>query len=384
MDKKKVAAAYIKKFGAYPQVFVKSPGRINIIGEHTDYNLGWVLPAAIDKSIWFAASKRDDDIINIYSINLSSFFSISIPEIKRLNTSRWANYLLGILHELQLQNHSISGLNVVFGSNIPSGAGLSSSAAIECGFLFVLNALFHLQLSNKDIILLAQKSENDFVGMNCGVMDMFAIVAGKSQQAIQLDCRDLSFSYLPFTTSAYQFLLFNTGVKHSLVNSEYNTRRSQCEEGVSIIQRKNKHIQSLRDVDINMLNDAKSAMDSIVYQRCKYVIEENERLHLACAALQQHDFSTLGNLMFQTHEGLSKAYQVSCEELDFLVAHVKNTDGVLGARMMGGGFGGCTINLIERDKKAIICDTMSYLYEKHFSIPLTIYEVNIGDGVVYI
>jgi galactokinase len=378
-----VIETFKKHFGDAPKIIVRAPGRINLIGEHTDYNGGYVLPAAIDKAIYFAVSSREDDDCHFISHDLDEQFTVSLKNLTETKAHTWANYLMGVLAEIdKIKPKILRGVNLVFGGDIPSGGGVSSSAAIENGIGFAVNELFNLGLSRIDLLRISQKAENNFVGMKCGIMDMFASMMGKQNAVIRLDCNSLDFEYFPFNAPDYRLILCNTTVKHALVDSEYNTRRKECEEGVSILQKFDPSIKLLRDVKIGFLKKHKKALHPIVFKRCKYVVEEITRVEKACKALKKNDFETFGKLMYQTHDGLQKEYEVSCKELDFLVENAKNTEGgVLGARMMGGGFGGCTINLVKADFVEIFIENMKKSYKNAFNIELPCYVTTPENGV---
>ena len=375
-------------FDHSPLLSVRAPGRINLIGEHTDYNHGFVLPAAIDKAIYFAISPRNDQKCKLYAYDLDDSYEFSLDEIEK-SEKGWANFLIGVLAEIIKKGRIIpNGFNIVFGGDVPLGAGLSSSAAVESGMGFALNQLFDLKLSKLDLALIAQQAEHNFAGVNCGIMDMFASIYGKKNSVIKLDCQDLSFKYFPFHAPNYSIVLCNTGVKHNLGDSEYNQRRIECEEGVRIMQNAFPQINSLRDVSAQMLRSQADKLPPIVYKRCKYVVEEIERVTVACEALENNDLVTFGQKMYETHEGLSKEYEVSCTELDFLVEQTMNLplsekwkEAVIGARMMGGGFGGCTINLVQTDAIDVFIEAMQTAYNQTFNIELQSYKVNITNGV---
>jgi galactokinase len=266
------------------------------------------------------------------------------------------------------------------GGDVPMGAGLSSSAAIECATVFAMNELFQLKIDKLDLVKMAQLAEHTFAGVKVGIMDMFASMFGKKESVIKLDCRSLDFEYVPLKMEGIKILLLNTNVKHSLASSEYNTRRQQCEEGVAYVKVHHPKVKSLRDVTIKMLNQFVAPKDNIIYQRCRYVVEENIRLLAACDDLEKGDIAALGKKMYQTHEGLSKQYGVSCKELDFLVAHVKNKPDVLGARMMGGGFGGCTINLVKDEAIDDIIKEVDEAYKTAMQKDISFYIAQTEDG----
>lgn len=376
--KDKITGTFKEKFSVQPEVF-RSPGRINILGEHTDYNEGFVLPAAIDKNIYVAISKREDNQVHLFACDFNEHFTTDTSQIKPANI-QWPNYILGVVDQLQKHGHSIGGFNLVIDGDIPIGAGLSSSAAVECAVIFALNSVFKLGLSRLDMAPLAQKAEHVFAGVNCGIMDQFASLFGKKGHAIKLDCRSLNYEYIPTNMEGYKIILFNTNVKHNLASSEYNNRRKQCEEGVAVISQNHPKVKSLRDVDMNMLNKYVTTLDPLVFKRCKYVVQENERLLGACEDLKLSDIQALGIKMYETHEGLRKEYEVSCKELDFLVDYVKAIPAVAGARMVGGGFGGCTINLVQEEAVEKIISNISAVYEAAMGLTLTTYKVSIENG----
>lgn len=368
-------------FEVFPTLQVRAPGRINLIGEHTDYNNGFVLPAAIDKAIYFAISQRNDSKCILYAHDLDDLYEFSLDKIEK-SEKGWVNFLIGVLAEIVKKDCTIpTGFNVVFGGDVPLGAGLSSSAAVESGMGFALNKLFNLGLSKLDLALIAQQAEHNFAGVNCGIMDMFASIHGKENAVIKLDCQDYSFQYFPFHAPNYTIVLCNTGVKHNLGDSEYNQRRAECEEGVRLMQSAFPQIDSLRDVSAQMLRSQADKLSPIIYKRCKYVVEEIDRVTVACEALERDDLETFGKKMYETHEGLSQEYEVSCPELDFLVEQTIHLETVLGARMMGGGFGGCTINLVRNDAVDTFIEKMAIAYKQAFNKELVSYKVNITNGV---
>ena len=362
-------------------LLVKSPGRVNLIGEHTDYNMGFVLPAAIDKAIYFAVAPGHDKKSVLYSYDMNDSFEFSFENLEMQKSGKhWPNYLMGVVDQFIKNGYDVKGFNCVFGGNIPIGAGLSSSAAIEAGLAFTLNHIFNLGIDKLSLVKMSQKAENEFVGVNCGIMDQYINVFGKRGNVLRIDCRSLEYEYFPFNYENVSVVLFDTCVSHSLASSEYNQRRKECNSGTELIRRSNNGIKSLRDADINLLTSFESEMDPVIYRRCKYVVEENSRLLNACNALSKHDLKTFGSLMYQTHEGLSRDYEVSCEELDFLVELTLNNPEVYGSRMMGGGFGGCTINLIEKDAVEDISKKVIKEYTNKFNKEPKIYITSINSG----
>lgn len=359
-------------------VIVRSPGRINLIGEHTDYNQGFVLPAAIDKAVYVSAEKSGDNKITLYSVDFNESIEVRMDEIKAV-PGYWPTYIFGVVDQLQKKGYPVEGFNMNIYGDIPVGAGLSSSAAIECAAAFALDQLFDFKIERKQMALLCQAAEHEFAGVKCGIMDQFASLFGKKDQVIKLDCRTLEFEYIPFDPSGYEIVLFNSMIKHSLASTKYNVRRSECEQVVKMLQYKYPAIKSLRDVDIYMLDELLEPGETI-YRRCRYVIEENTRLIEGCEDLRRGDLESFGKKMFATHEGLRKDYEVSCPELDFLVDQVKSRSEVIGARMMGGGFGGCTINIIKQEMVEEITKLISNKYREETGKEMAIYKVEIENG----
>jgi galactokinase len=376
---KEISEKYASLFESAPDLVVASPGRINLIGEHLDYNGGWVLPAAIDKKIVFAIGKRTDKACHFYSMDYATSEIVPLSHVVP-NAKSWVNYLLGVVEQFQKEQPLPSGFNLVFGGDVPLGAGLSSSAAVEAGLAFAINELFDLKKPRMELVKLAQRAENQFVGVQCGIMDMFASVMGQAGKVMRLDCRSLEFEYFPFEFKDVKVVLCDTGVKHSLDDGEYNIRRKQCEEGVSILKKYDPAISTLRDVSFSFLKKHKAELSPIVYQRCYYVVKEIARVEAACKDLDKGDLVAFGKKMFDTHTGLSHYYEVSCPELDFLVKKAKPTEGVFGSRMMGGGFGGCTINLVKTDVIPQFVENMKAAYAKKFKIDLKTYIVTVSNG----
>lgn len=374
----KIATVFREKFSAQP-LLVQGCGRINIIGEHTDYNEGFVLPASIDKYIYFAIAENGTNDCHFHALDINDAYQFSLSDIQ-LSDKGWANYLMGILDQLQKEGIPLEGVDVVFGGNLPIGSGMSSSAALEAGFALGICSLFNLQKSRQELAQLAHQSSNNFLGVPSGIMDQFASLMGQRGQAIKLDCRSLQYEYVPLDLGEYELLLINTGVSHALANSAYKDRVRECQEGAAAVGQKYEGIKSLRDVSLEQLESCRADMTDVVFQRCRYVIEENERLHQAMALLTEGQMEELGAVLLRTHEGLSKAYEVSCRELDFLVELAKDHDGVAGARMMGGGFGGCTLNLVRTDAKADFLKYAKKEYYRAFSVQPEHYELDIVDG----
>ncbi len=375
----KVKQQFEKLFGG-EFLLVKSPGRINIIGEHTDYNEGYVLPAAIDKAVYFAISLRDDNEIHLAACDLDETFSIEADNLKPVGDLSWPNYILGTVAAFQKRGIKVPGFNAVFASNVPIGAGLSSSAAVECATVFSLNEILHTNFNKIELAKMAMEAEHEFAGVMCGIMDQFASTMGQSGHAVKLDCRSLQYEYVPIDLTGIKIVLFNTRIKHSLASSEYNTRRKECEQAVAWIKEYEPHVHSLRDVTEAMLNKYVLPKDKLIDMRGRFVVQEINRVLKACEDLKKGDINALGKKMFATHDGLSKMYGVSCMELDYLVNLVRGNDAVIGSRMMGGGFGGCTINLVKEDAIEYLSEKISDQYFIHTGKKLETYVVSIGNG----
>lgn len=373
-----VAAKFQELYGAEP-LNVRSPGRVNLIGEHTDYNLGLVMPAAINKYIYMSAGKRTDKEIHIYSLDYKEEF-VSHADLLIPSGKLWPDYLLGVVDQFIKAGHDTGGINIVFGGDIPQGAGLSSSAALECATGFALNKLFNCGLSRMELAKLAQKAENQFVGVQCGLMDQFASTFGRESSLIKLDCASFEYEYLPFNFPEIKIVLLDTRVHHSLATSAYNQRRLECEQGVALVSKHIEGIRSLRDVTPEMLAAYVLPADQTVYRRCTYVIEEIKRVRDAGADLGKNDLSSFGKRMYESHAGLQHLYEVSCTELDLLVDLVRPEKGVYGARMMGGGFGGCTINLVEAEKADALIAKVSKAYKEQTGLELKGYIATISAG----
>lgn len=379
MNKAKLSALFASQFNEAPSFVIASPGRINLIGEHVDYNHGFVLPAAIDKYMYVAVSKRSDHQIVMHAADIQQNYQTSLDNASQRSSLDWPNYVLGVAHELKKDGHTISGFNILITGNIPVGAGVSSSAALECATVFSLMHLFDINISKQTMVQIAQRAENNFVGVNCGVMDQFASMFGKADHVIKLDCADLSYTYFPFKLDGISIVLFDTFVKHSLASSEYNTRRQECETGIAAL-RQQFSITSFREATLIMLDAVADTISSDVYSRCRYVIEEIARMESACNHLLAGEIDAFGARMYETHTGLSKLYNVSCPELDLIVENCKNDPAIIGARMMGGGFGGCVIALVQATELETVYNRINAVYENTFGRSMGKYVMQIGDG----
>ncbi len=371
--KDKLRTAFTERFSSNP-IFYASAGRINLIGEHTDYNGGFVFPGAIDKYIMTAININGTDKVRLYSVDMDQYTEFGLREEDK-PAEQWACYVFGVCREVIKRGFEVKGFDAVFAGNVPLGAGLSSSAALESCFAYALNDLFNdNKISIFELALIGQSTEHNYCGVNCGIMDQFASVFGKKDCLMRLDCRSLEFKYFPFKPVGYKLVLVNSQVKHELVDSPYNKRRESCERVAKTLG-----VETLRDADMSMLEAAKAQISDEDYKRAVYVIGEKQRVLDVCEALEKGDYETVGQRMYETHHGLSKDYEVSCEELDFLNDVAKEC-GVTGSRIMGGGFGGCTINLVKEDLYDTFVQTAKTKFNEKYGIEPIIIDVVISDG----
>ncbi len=371
--KDKLRTAFIERFSSNP-VFYASAGRINLIGEHTDYNGGFVFPGAIDKYIMTAININGTDKVRLYSVDMNQYTEFGLREEDK-PAEQWACYVFGVCREVIKRGFEVKSFDAVFAGNVPLGAGLSSSAALESCFAYALNDLFNdNKISIFELALIGQSTEHNYCGVNCGIMDQFASVFGKKDCLMRLDCRSLEFKYFPFKPMGYKLVLVNSQVKHELVDSPYNKRRESCERVAKTLG-----VETLRDADMSMLEAAKAQISDEDYKRAVYVIGEKQRVLDVCEALEKGDYETVGQRMYETHHGLSKDYEVSCEELDFLNDVAKEC-GVTGSRIMGGGFGGCTINLVKEELYDTFVQTAKTKFNEKYGIEPIIIDVVISDG----
>jgi galactokinase len=370
---------FVEMYSTQPLI-VKSPGRVNIIGEHTDYNEGFVLPAAIDKAAYIAVSLREDNEIHLTALDLNEKFYTSLEALKPVGDISWPNYILGAAAQFLKKDIPLKGFNAILTSDVPIGSGLSSSAAVECATVFALNDLLHAGLERIEMVKMAQKAEHEYAGVMCGIMDQFASMMGRADHVIKLDCRSLEFEYVPFKLKGIKILLLNTNVKHSLASSEYNTRRNECTQAVEWIAAHVPDVHSLRNVSEEMLDKYVLPKNELIDKRARFVVQEINRLQKGCEDLQQGNIAALGQKMFATHDGLSKMYDVSCKELDWMVDAVQNNENVLGSRMMGGGFGGCTISMVKEDYIEELIAKIEPAYSAAMGLPLTYYIASIENG----
>ncbi|WP_228850416.1 galactokinase [Aegicerativicinus sediminis] len=369
-----IQAAFKMRFGE-PEVTVVSPGRINLIGEHTDYNDGFVFPAAIDKSIIAVFAKSTDSVSMIYAYDPKESHAFSLDDVKRIPNGGWRNYVVGVVGEIQKLGKEVPPFNAVFGGDIPAGSGMSSSAALENSIVFGLNELFGLGLSKVEMINVSQKAEHNYVGVRCGIMDQFASMFGEQDHALFLDCRSLDFKAYQVDFGEYGLLLINSNVHHNLAENAYNERRNSCETVAEIL-----NVSALRDADLEMLNAKKAQMSDTDFLKAKYIIEENNRVERAVDYLNNQKIEGFGELLFEAHVGMKDEFEISCAELDFLVELAKEFPGVIGARLMGGGFGGCTINLVDKEQMDDFIELVEEKYKAKFNRECSPYRVNLSRG----
>ena len=397
----RLAQEFNKRFGHPPEFSVSAPGRVNLIGEHTDYNEGFVFPVAIDKYLHIAGSKRSDREVHLHALDMNEACVFSLEAIEDTKTPLWGNYLRGVAYLLQEQvlrkiDHTLNGMSAVITGNVPISAGLSSSAALEvasalaflgaCGLEIANTAINSnseielIELPPMELAALCQRAENEFAGVNCGIMDQSISLLGKADHALFLDCRSLEYKQVPLNLSDILIVICNTNVKRELASSEYNKRRAECEKGVEILQRWLPSITSLRDVTLENFKKYEAELPQITQKRCRYVVEENARVQNAVSALVAKDINTFGSLMNASHEGLRDAYEVSCDELNVLTEIAQSIDGVIGARMTGAGFGGCTVNLVYSNAVEEFQNRVMKEYTQLTSIEPHIYICDVGDG----
>lgn len=377
MDIEFVRSRFIKHFDGSTGSVYASPGRINLIGEHTDYNGGFVFPGAIDKGMVAELKINGTDKVRAYSIDLKDYVEFGLNEEDAPRAS-WARYIFGVCREIIKRGGKIAGFNTAFAGDVPLGAGMSSSAALESTYAFALNDMFNCGIDKFELAKIGQATEHNYCGVNCGIMDQFASVFGKAGNLIRLDCRSLEYQYFPFKPEGYRLVLLDSVVKHELASSAYNDRRKSCENVVAAIQNKHPHVEFLRDANMSMLDEVKEEVSAEDYMRAEYVIGEVQRVLDVCDALEQGDYETVGQKMYETHHGMSKLYEVSCEELDFLNDIAKEC-GVTGSRVMGGGFGGCTINLVKDELYDAFVEKAKAEYKTKFGRLPKVYDVVIAD-----
>ena len=379
IPKNRAQSAFEKRY-QYAGISVKAPGRINLIGEHTDYNNGFVLPAAINRYVYITIGLSGSSGCTLYAVDLDDEFSFDLNNIHRTGT--WADYILGGFVGLKSKYLIDRGFNMVISGDIPQGAGLSSSAALECAAILALTSLYQLKVDNLEIARMALECERSFVGLDCGIMDQYASMFGKKEEVMLIDCMNETHRYFPLELGEYRLILINSGITHALADSSYNERRRQCEEGVQSVRREYSHVTSLRQVSMDMLQRVESDLPEVIFRRCAYVIRENDRVLQMTDLLSDSEFAEAGMLLSEAHDDMRSNYEITCEQTDFLVAQACNNDWVLGARQMGGGFGGCTINLIHNDKIEPFKSFIENTYYDAFAIKPELIEVETSDGAV--
>ena len=379
MDIEFVRSRFIKHFDGTTGTVYASPGRINLIGEHTDYNGGFVFPGAVDKGMIIEIKPNGTDKVKAYSIDLKDYVEFGLNEEDAPRAS-WARYIFGVCREMIKRGVEVKGFNTAFAGDVPLGAGMSSSAALESAYAYAINDLFGENKIDKfELAKVGQATEHKYIGVKCGIMDQFASVFGKEGSLMRLDCRSLEYQYFPFKPEGYRLVLVDSVVKHELASSAYNKRRQSCENAVAAIAKKHEGVKFLRDCTLEMLAEVKEEISAEDYMRAEYVIEEIQRVLDVCEALEKGDYETVGQKMYETHHGMSKKYEVSCEELDFL-NDVAFDCGVTGSRVMGGGFGGCTINLVKNELYETFITTAKERFKEKFGRSPKVYDVVISDG----
>ncbi|HBF35771.1 MAG TPA: galactokinase [Firmicutes bacterium] len=377
---------FAKTFGESGNIIVsRAPGRVNLIGEHTDYNDGFVFPMALDFQILVAARKNDSETVRIYSSDFDQTVEFSLKQpIQYDQEKRWSNYLRGVLVMLQEKGVKLCGMDIAFQGNIPQGSGLSSSAALEVATVVMAQKLLGFKIEKPELVKLCQRAENKFVGMNCGIMDQFISMMGEQGHALFLDCRSLDYKLVPLELGDCRIIICQSGVKHTLVDSEYNKRRQECEQGLAILARHFPAIKALRDAKMEQLEALKSEFNPVVYRRCKHVITEDDRVLASMNALSRGDLKSFGQFMNASHDSLRDDYEVSCPEIDLLVRLAREVRGVLGSRITGGGFGGCTVSLIEAKAEAEFSEHIRKNYQTTTGIIPQIYISTAASGAAII
>ncbi len=379
MFRQDVRNRFKKHFDGAEGTVYASPGRINLIGEHTDYNGGFVFPGAVDKGMIAEIKPNDTDKVRAYSIDLKDYVEFGLNE-EDAPTASWARYIFGVCREMIKRGVDVKGFDTAFAGDVPLGAGMSSSAALESTYAYAINELFGENKIDKfDLARVGQSTEHNYCGVKCGIMDQFASVFGKEGSLMRLDCRSLEYKYYPFNPEGYKLVLLDSVVKHELASSAYNKRRESCEAVVKAMQETHPNVEFLRDADMAMLEAVKEKVSEEDYMRAEYVIEEIQRVLDVCDALEKGDYETVGEKMYETHHGMSKLYEVSCEELDYL-NDIARDCGVTGSRVMGGGFGGCTINLVKEELYPIFIEKAKKDFTEKFGKEPKVYDVVIGNG----
>jgi galactokinase len=376
-----VQEIFQKIYGTAPDVTARAPGRVNLIGEHTDYNGGFVLPAAIDRAIEFGGRRRDGNVVHARSIDFQDEVEFSLDAIEKDQQHSWSNYLRGVLKFLQEDGNRLTGADVAFGGNVPREAGLSSSAAVEVGAVALAMKLFNIELAPLEVVRLARRAENEFVNVPCGIMDQFVCALGKRDHALFLDCRDLTYRHVPLSDRV-KIVVCDSGVRRALASSEYEIRLRQCRQAVAQLGTTGLAVKSLREIDLTDLEVASHSLSEVLLKRARHVVSENERVLKAVKDLEKGDLESFGSLMIASHESLRDDYEVSCKELDVLVELALKQPGVLGARMTGAGFGGCTVNLVRADAAQPFAEAVKEGYNKAIGLNAGVYVCEASDGAL--
>jgi galactokinase len=381
IDVHKLPDAFYQEYGRTPRIF-SAPGRVNLIGEHTDYNQGFVLPIAIDRRTFVAAAKNNSRQVRVHALDVNDHAAFSLDDRSCCFDQRWLGYIAGVALELESGGVELAGADLMITSAVPIGAGLSSSAALEVATATALLAIAGKQLDVNSLALTAQAAEHNYVGTQCGIMDQLTVTTAKQDHALLIDCRSLQVTHVPLGLPQTLLLICNTNVKHELASSAYNQRRKECESAVAILRKRLPEIKALRDVTAEDLDKYQADLTDLLWRRAHHVVTENERTVKAAAALNQNDVATLGRLMAASHASLRNDYEVSCPELDLMVELAEQFDGgVMGARMTGGGFGGCTVNLVQADKASLFMEFIAREYRARTEIKPDIYAVKADRGV---
>lgn len=379
MHQDKLIAAFKKQIQNKPQLLVSAPGRINLMGEHTDYNQGYVLPAAVNYCITAVFSSNADKTCNVVSLDFDSVQRFSLDRIEK-SDEHWLNYILGVVNSVK---HIISGFNMVFTGNIPQGAGMSSSAALCCATIFGLSKLFELELSKWEMVKIAQRSEHEFAGVNCGVMDQFASIFGQANHALLLNCLSLEHKAIQLDLANYKFHLINSNVPHTLQDSAYNERRHQSQTALEIIKNKNDQVASYQDLNFELLEQYQLGLSDKMHRRARHVISENSRVHSLVEALESRDFETIGELLLLSHLSAKADYEITCEETDYLVDWLMESEDILGARQVGGGFGGCILFLSKDVDINPHLDNINIRYRNQFGLEISHISIKVSNGCIF-
>jgi galactokinase len=377
--KASIGSRFAQRFGRPPTVWSRAPGRVDLMGSHTDYNLGYVLTQAIDRDTWIAARPRRDDKVAIESLNLAGRGEFDLARIERDAAFPWTNYVRGVAAVLQEEGHTLRGFEGLIHSTIPFGSGLSSSAALEVATAVLFDTLGELHLDPVQMALLCQRAENEFVGMNCGILDQYSSTMGKAGSVLLLDCRDLSSQTKP-VVDGIQVVICDTRTNRELTGSEYAQRRAQCEEGTCILAGFYPGVQALRDVSLEQLTAHQSDLSDVVYRRCRFVIEENQRVLDMADALASGDFAGIGNLAAESYTGARDLYEISCSEMEMMMAAMQSGPGVIGARQAGAGFGGCMVAFVEESKVGAFAWHVEARYRDASGIEPQVYPVQAAAG----